>query len=116
MYTDITEMLIPKVIKVQNSGLHHSSIVLEPFESGFGYTVGNALRRILMSSMPGAAITQVQIDGVLHEYSVIDGVKEDVVNILLNLKEVAIKLEVGTEATLKLSKKRPRRANRWCPT
>lgn len=100
-------MLIPNVIKVHFDGLHHSRIVLEPLERGFGHTLGNALRRILISSMPGAAITEASIEGVLHEYSTIDGVQEDVVNILLNLKDVAIKLTVGDSATLKVSKKGP---------
>ena len=105
MYTDINEMLTPKVLKVQSDNLYHSRIVLEPLEPGYGYTLGNAIRRILMSSMPGCAITEVTIEGVLHEYSSIEGVQEDVVNILLNLKDVAIKLQVGDEAILTLSKK-----------
>ena len=64
-------------------------MTLEPLERGFGHTLGNALRRILLSSMPGCAITEVQIDGVLHEYSAMEGVQEDVIDILLNLKGVA---------------------------
>ncbi len=107
MYTDINEMLTPKVLKVQSDTIFHSRIVLEPLEPGFGYTLGNALRRILMSSMPGCAITEATIEGVLHEYSTIEGVQEDVVNILLNLKEVAIRMSVGTEATLTISKQGP---------
>ena len=107
MYTDMNEMLTPKVLKVQSNTPNHSSIVLEPLESGYGYTLGTAIRRILMSSMPGSAITEVTIDGVLHEYSTIEGVQEDVVNILLNLKDVAIKMLVGREATLTLTKKGP---------
>ena len=107
MYTDMNEMLTPKVIKVQSDTINHSTIVLEPLESGYGYTLGTALRRILMSSMPGSAITEVAIDGVLHEYSTIEGVQEDVVNILLNLKDVAIKMSVGSEAILTLSKQGP---------
>ena len=107
MYTDMNEMLTPKVLKVQSDTPNHSSIVLEPLESGYGYTLGTALRRILMSSMPGSAITEVTIDGVLHEYSTIEGVQEDVVNILLNLKDIAIKMMVGREAMLTLSKKGP---------
>ena len=83
MYTDTNEMLTPKVLKVQSENANHSRIVLEPLERGFGHTLGNALRRILMSSMPGSAITEVTIDGVLHEYSTMEGVQEDVVNILL---------------------------------
>lgn len=107
MYTDINEMLTPKVLKVQSDLPNHSRIILEPLERGFGHTIGNALRRILISSMPGSVITEVTIDGVLHEYSTIEGVKEDVVNILLNLKEVAVKLIAGTSATLTINKKGP---------
>ncbi|MFZ4077423.1 MAG: DNA-directed RNA polymerase subunit alpha [Legionellaceae bacterium] len=107
MYNDINDMLIPNVLKVQFDAPNHSRIVLEPLERGFGHTLGNALRRILISSMPGAAITEVSIDGVLHEYSTIEGVQEDVVNILLNLKDVAVRLTVGETATLKLNKKGP---------
>ena len=107
MYTDINEMLTPKVLKVQSDTPNHSRIILEPLERGFGHTLGNALRRILMSSMPGSAITEATIEGVLHEYSTIEGVQEDVVNILLNLKDIAIKMTVGTEATLTISKQGP---------
>ncbi|MCR9192868.1 MAG: DNA-directed RNA polymerase subunit alpha [Gammaproteobacteria bacterium] len=107
MYIDINEMLTPKVLKVQSESLHHSRIVLEPLEPGYGDTLGNALRRILMSSMPGCAITEVTIDGVLHEYSTIEGVEEDVINILLNLKEVALLMTVGNEATVSIDKKGP---------
>lgn len=107
MYTDINEMLTPKVLKVQSDTANHSRIILEPLERGFGHTLGNALRRILISSMPGCAITEATIDGVLHEYSTIEGVQEDVVNILLNLKDVAIRMDVGTEALLKLNKSGP---------
>lgn len=107
MYTDINEMLTPKVLKVQSELPNHSRIVLEPLERGFGHTIGNALRRILISSMPGSVITEASIDGVLHEYSTIEGVKEDVVNILLNLKEVAVKMLTGDSATLTLNKKGP---------
>ena len=107
MYTEINEMLTPSVVKVQSESLYHSRIVLEPLERGYGYTLGNALRRILLGSMPGAAITEVSIDGVLHEYSTLDGVQEDVVDILLNLKQVAVKLTTGKEATLTLHKVGP---------
>ncbi len=107
MYIDINDMLTPKALKVQFDAPNHSRIVLEPLERGFGHTLGNALRRILISSMPGAAITEVTIDGVLHEYSTLEGVQEDVVNILLNLKEVALKMPIGQTASLTLSKKGP---------
>ena len=107
MYTDISEMLTPKALKVQSESPNHSRIVLEPLERGFGHTLGNALRRILISSMPGSAITEVSIDDVLHEYSAVEGVQEDVVNILLNLKDVAVKITSGHEATLSLNKQGP---------
>jgi len=107
MYTDINEMLTPNVLKVQFDAPNHSKVVLEPLERGFGHTLGNALRRILISSMPGAAITEVMIDGVLHEYSTIEGVEEDVVNILLNLKDVAVRMSAGQSATLVLNKVGP---------
>lgn len=107
MYTDINEMLTPSVIKVQSKTTNQFKIVLEPLEPGYGYTLGNALRRILMSSMPGCAITEVYIENVLHEYSTIEGVQEDVINILLNLKEVAVRMTVGTEAVLKINKVGP---------
>lgn len=107
MYTDINEMLTPKVLKIQSDLPNRSRITLEPLERGYGDTLGTALRRILISSMPGSVITEASIDGVLHEYSTIEGVKEDVVTILLNLKEVAIKQIAGDKATLTLSKKGP---------
>jgi DNA-directed RNA polymerase subunit alpha len=105
---EINEMLTPTVLKVQANTQHHSRIVLEPLERGYGHTLGNALRRILLSSMPGWAITEVAIEGVLHEYSTLEGVREDVVDILLNLKQVAIKIGGdGREATLSLNKVGP---------
>jgi DNA-directed RNA polymerase subunit alpha len=107
MYTDINEMLTPSILKVQTDKLNHSRIVLEPLEPGYGHTLGPALRRILMSSMPGCSIVEAEIDGVMHEYTTIDGVKEDVISILLNLKDIAIKMTVGNEATLSIDKKGP---------
>ena len=101
------KLLIPKHIQVQAQDKFHSKIVLEPFERGFGHTLGNALRRILLSSMPGAAIVEVDIENVLHEYSSIEGVKEDVVDILLNLKEIAIILHDREEVSLQLDKVGP---------
>lgn len=97
--------LTPKNIQVQAISLNHFRIVLEPLERGFGHTLGNALRRILLSSMPGAAIVEAEIDGVLHEYGSIEGMREDVVDILLNLKGVAIKLDGRDEAKLTLNTK-----------
>ena len=100
-----TTFLTPRSIQVDVINEFHSKVVLEPLERGFGYTLGNALRRISLSSIPGAAITTVQIDGVLHEYSSIDGVREDVVDILLNLKGVALQLHDRDEIELTLHKK-----------
>ena len=97
--------LKPRIIDVQNVATNHAKVVMEPFERGYGHTLGNALRRVLLSSMPGYAPTEVQIAGVLHEYSTIDGVQEDVVDILLNLKGVVLKLHNRTDALLTLKKK-----------
>lgn len=99
--------LVPKSVQVVPKGNNRFMLVLEPFERGFGYTLGNAMRRILLSSMPGAAIVEAQIEGVLHEYSTIKGVREDVVGILLNLKGVAVRMEDRAQATIKLAKKGP---------
>ena len=96
--------LRPRIIDIQSLSPVHAKVVMEPFERGYGYTLGNALRRILLSSMPGYAATEVVIDGVLHEYSTIDGVQEDVVDILLNLKGVVFKLHNRDEAVLQLAK------------
>ena len=104
MPQSVSEFLTPRHIDVQQLSATRARVTLEPLERGFGHTLGNTLRRILLSSMPGCAITQVQIDGVLHEYSTMEGVQEDVIDILLNLKGVAIKLHVSDEATLLLSK------------
>ena len=105
MQSSATEFLKPRLVDVQTLSPTHAKITLEPLERGFGYTLGNALRRILLSSMPGSAITEVKIDGVLHEYSTIEGVQEDVIEILLNLKTVALRMHGRNEVTLKLSKK-----------
>jgi len=101
MYNDF---LTPSVVNVQQKGLLHYVVELSPLERGFAHTLGGALRRILLSSMPGSAITEVEIENVLHEYSTIDGVREDVIDILLNLKGVAIRLNNRQEATLTLKK------------
>mgnify|MGYP002783724721 CR=1 FL=1 len=97
-------LLKPRIIDVQQIGPSHAKITMEPFERGYGYTLGNALRRILLSSMPGYAPTEVKIAGVLHEYSTIDGVREDVVDILLNLKGIVLKLNSREQAVLTLKK------------
>lgn len=105
MQTSATELLTPRTIDVTELGPTHARVVLEPLERGFGHTLGNALRRILLSSMPGCAVVEVEIDGVLHEYSSIEGVQEDVIEILLNLKEVAVVLHGKDEVELTLGKK-----------
>ena len=99
-----SSLLKPKSISVEQVGLNRAKVSLEPFERGYGHTLGNALRRVLLSSMPGYAATEVTISGVLHEYSSIDGIQEDVVNILLNLKGVVFKLHNRDEVTLSLRK------------
>jgi DNA-directed RNA polymerase subunit alpha len=100
-------LLKPRIIDVENISPAHAKVVMEPFERGYGHTLGNALRRILLSSMPGYAPTEVKISGVLHEYSTIEGVQEDVVDILLNLKGLVLKLHNRTDTTLKLKKSTP---------
>ena len=107
MQSSVAEFLRPRVVKVTPTSPRHAKVVIEPFERGFGHTLGNALRRVLLSSMPGCAITEVEIDGVLHEYTSIEGVQEDVVDILLNLKHVAIRLNAREESELRLQKKGP---------
>ena len=99
-----TTLLKPKTIQVEQLAPNKAKVTLEPFERGYGHTLGNALRRVLLSSMVGYSATEVTIAGVLHEYSSIDGVQEDVVNILLNLKGVGFKLPNRAEVTLSLRK------------
>ena len=104
MQNSPTEYLKPRIVDVDLVNPNRARVVLEPMERGFGFTIGNALRRVLLSSIAGFAITEVKIDGVVHEYSTIDGVQEDVVDILLNLKKVALKIHDGSEATIHLKK------------
>jgi len=99
-----TGFLKPRIVDVQNISPYHAKVTMEPFERGYGHTLGNALRRVLLSSMPGYAPTEVQIAGVVHEYSTLDGVREDVVDILLNLKGVVFRLHNRQEAILTLKK------------
>ncbi|HEX5801677.1 MAG TPA: DNA-directed RNA polymerase subunit alpha [Azospira sp.] len=99
-----TGLLKPRIIDVQSVSPVQAKVVMEPFERGYGHTLGNALRRILLSSMQGYAATEVSIDGVLHEYSTLDGVQEDIVDILLNLKGVVFKLHGRDSVTLQLKK------------
>ena len=100
----VNDLLKPRNVEVEQLGPNHARVSLEPLERGFGHTLGNALRRILLSSIPGAAITEVQIEGVVHEYSAVEGVQEDVLDVLLNLKNVAIRMHARDSATLTLSK------------
>ena len=103
-----TEFLTPRRIDVDEVSKTHARVTLEPLERGFGHTLGNTLRRILLSSMPGCAITEVRIDGVEHEYAPMEGVREDVLDVLLNLKGVAVKLlHLGDAATIHLSRQGP---------
>ncbi|WP_089729705.1 DNA-directed RNA polymerase subunit alpha [Candidatus Thiosymbion oneisti] len=105
----VGDFLKPRIVKVEqvDGRRSHARISLEPLERGFGHTLGNALRRILLSSIAGCAVTEVEIQDVLHEYTTLEGVQEDVLEILLNLKEVAISLAGKDEATFTLSKPGP---------
>ena len=100
----IKDFLTPKEILVEEVDSNNSKIVLEPLERGFGHTLGNALRRIILSSIPGAAVSEAKINGVLHEFGSIDGVKEDVINILLNLKGLSVRLSDQEEVEISVSK------------
>jgi len=103
----VTDFLKPRQISVQPVSELQAKVSLEPMERGFGYTLGNALRRILLSSMPGCAVVEAEIEGVLHEYTSIEGVQEDVLEVLLNLKDLAVIMHSRDEANLKISKKGP---------
>ena len=105
MQSAVNEFLTPRLIEVEEVNPTRAKVTLAPLERGFGHTLGNALRRILLSSMPGCAIVGAEIDGVLHEYSALEGVQEDVIEILLNLKGVAIVMHGKDETVLTLSKK-----------
>ncbi|MBX3698734.1 MAG: DNA-directed RNA polymerase subunit alpha [Dokdonella sp.] len=100
-----TNVLRPRGIQVERIGLNHAKVVVEPLERGFGHTLGNALRRVLLSSIPGCAIVEVEIDNVLHEYTTLEGLQEDVIEVLLNIKDIAIRMHGHDESTLTLSKK-----------
>lgn len=104
MQGSVTEFLKPRLVDIEQLSSTHAKVTLEPLERGFGHTLGNALRRILLSSMPGCAVTEVEIDGVLHEYSTKEGVQEDILEILLNLKGLAVKVQGKDEVILTLNK------------
>ena len=107
MQAAATQLLTPRMIDVREVGAHTAKVTIEPLDRGFGHTLGNALRRVLLSSMPGCAITEVEIEGVLHEYTTIEGVQEDVTEILLNLKGLAIRMHSRSESVLTINKKGP---------
>lgn len=107
MQGSATQLLKPRLVDVKQTGTNKAKITIEPLDRGFGHTLGNALRRVLLSSMPGCAVVEVEIDNVLHEYTTIEGVQEDVTEILLNLKGLSIRMHAREEATLTLSKKGP---------
>lgn len=100
----ISGLLKPKLVEVVSESTNHSRIVIEPLERGYGHSLGNALRRVLLSSIPGYAVTDVKIQGVQHEYTTIDGVQEDVIDILLNLKQLAVVLHGKDDVELTLAK------------
>ena len=100
-----TSVLKPRGLQVERFGSTRARIVVEPLERGFGHTLGNALRRVLLSSIPGCAIVEVEMEGVLHEYTTMEGLQEDVIEVLLNIKDVAIRMHGHDETTLTLSKK-----------
>jgi DNA-directed RNA polymerase subunit alpha len=107
MTVNQAELLKPRHVKVDTINDYRAKVAIEPLERGFGHTLGNALRRVLLSSIPGSAIVEAEIEGVLHEYTTIEGVQEDVIEILLNLKGVGIRMHARDEATLSLYKKGP---------
>ena len=104
MQGSVTEFLKPHLVNIEQISSTHAKVTLEPLERGFGHTLGNALRRILLSSMPGCAVTEVEIDGVLHEYSSKEGVQEDILEVLLNLKGLAVKVQDKDDIILTLNK------------
>lgn len=109
MHSHLVELIKPRMVEQspERADANSTRIVIEPLERGFGHTLGNALRRVLLSSVQGVAVTDVSIEGVQHEYSAIDGVQEDVIDLLLNLKQLAIRLNVGQEATLRIDRQGP---------
>ena len=107
MSVAFNELLKPRRVEVEPISEYRARIIIEPLDRGFGHTLGNALRRVLLSSMQGCAVVEAQIENVLHEYTTIEGVQEDVTDILLNLKGLAIRMHARDEATLTLRKSGP---------
>ena len=104
MATNFSDILKPRRVDVEPINANCAKIIIEPLDRGYGHTLGNALRRVLLSSMPGCAVVEAEIQGVLHEYTTIEGVQEDVTDILMNLKGLAIRMHAKDEATLTLNK------------
>ncbi|WP_150046491.1 DNA-directed RNA polymerase subunit alpha [Methylomonas rhizoryzae] len=104
MHNAVAGLLRPKLVEVVSQGMYHSRIIIEPLERGFGHSLGNALRRVILSSIPGCAVTEVSIAGVVHEFTSIEGIQEDVIDILLNLKKLSVILHGKDEVVLTLSK------------
>ena len=102
--SNFNNLLKPRIVNIENVSLNNTRVTLEPLERGFGHTLGSALRRIMLSSIVGSSVTEVSIDGVQHEYSTIEGIQEDVIDIMLNLKDVSFKINGNATATLTLSK------------
>ena len=98
-----TTLLKPKAIQIEPLGGHRAKATLEPFERGYGHTLGNALRRVLLSSLQGAAVTSIKIENVLHEFSSLAGVREDVTDIVLNVKQLALRMQGDGAKRLQLS-------------
>ena len=107
MTVTANQVLRPRGPQIERIAENRAKVVIEPLERGYGHTLGNALRRVLLSSIPGFAITEVEIDGVLHEYTTVEGLQEDVLEVLLNLKDVAIRMHTGDASTLSLAKQGP---------
>ncbi len=102
--SNFNNLLKPRIVNIENLSLNNTRVTLEPLERGFGHTLGSALRRILLSSIVGSSVTEVSIDGVQHEYSTIEGVQEDVIDIMLNLKDISFKMNGNLSSSLTLSK------------
>ena len=102
--SNFNNLLKPRIVNIENVSLNNTRVTLEPLERGFGHTLGSALRRIMLSSIVGSSITEVSIEGVQHEYSTIEGIQEDVIDIMLNLKEISFKMNGNNAATLSLTK------------
>ena len=107
MSVSATQVLRPRGPNIERLGPNRAKVVIEPLERGYGHTLGNALRRVLLSSIPGYAVTEVEIDGVLHEYTTVEGLQEDVMEVLLNLKDVAIRMHNVEQTVLTLDAKGP---------